>query len=184
MLSKALTRTVRLFYCHGNCINRTTPSAIRSYSNESTDLRPEIKRFNPSLGASGETTIITEKMNIPEPRTVEEIIAEKQQKRKESQQKVRKLYIWDKWILVKMGKYKQISDVPNKIVFRQKKTSKELHDQIRAEMAERGFKGLVGVEYLGWLICIGLCGTAYYAYQHSKKSDNTVISNEIGAVKT
>lgn len=81
----------------------------------------------------------------------------------------RRLYYWDKLILVKMGKYKSINDVPDEIVISGGKgVNPELKAKVRAELLETSFKYFYGVDYFLWLLCGSFFICVYYFYKVGK----------------
>ena len=150
--------------------------SFRFYSNNPDKLRQSHQKFNPSFGKSGESNVESHTKNI-KTYNIEKIIEEKITKEK----KVRKLYYWDKWILVKLGKFKSIKDVPDELKLTGSKIgNEELKNKVKSELLETGFKYVYSIDYLLWAFCIAFCVPLFYWYynnqldlQPQKNTDNS-----------
>ena len=143
----------------------------------------KVKEFEPSLEA-GKSTIKTKTKDISS------IAIEKVNANKKNTDKIRtrRFYIWDKWILVKLGKYKSISDVPDQVTYAASKIGREEKEKINAEIKEKLFVYGIGVDYMMWIFTFLIGGTALYVYYVKRPQDeianpDTKISNEVATSK-
>ena len=121
-----------------------------------------VKRFEQTLdGEAPKITTETHKVKLID---INQVTAKREAESAQQQKKIRRLHIWDKWILVKLGKYKKISDVPNEIKISNVKVDRELQSKVRAELQEKGFKYVTGLDYLMWALCLLLTVPIFYLY--------------------
>jgi len=101
---------------------------------------------------------------------LQEKLKELRQEKKESAVKVKKLNWIDKRILVYMGKYKSIEDVPDQVHFKSDQVSKEDMDAVKAQLQDKGFKYFMSAEYVLTFVCVTVCTLAYVLYYKNEKS--------------
>ena len=140
------------------------------FSKHSDSSRKKVPNFELSIDEAGKSKVETETRDVSLTALYKAKESIKKQKEEESvKPKTRRLYIWDKHILVKLGKYKRVEDVPDEITFNPKK-DKNLEGQVRAELKEKMFKRFIGLDYILWMICILVAAYAYYLYSTQYKS--------------
>lgn len=101
---------------------------------------------------------------------VQEKIQQIRQAKKKSEIKTRKLNWIDKRILVSMGKYKSIKDVPDEVTYKTGDISKQDMDAVKAHLQDKGFKYFMSTEYVLTFVCVILCTTAYVVYLKDNKA--------------
>lgn len=122
------------------------------------------KVFEPAFGETETSTVKEEKVTFKR-KTPEEIFEQIKDERK-----VRKLTLFDKVLLVFLGKYKRIQDVPNEITFMPGELNKLEMSNVRDEALEKGFKAVKMFELTSFFLTFGILIFAVSLYaSHSKK---------------
>ena len=111
-------------------------------------------RYEPSFGKTGESKIET-RIKYIKPIDIEKVIVAR---------KTPRLSILDKWILVKLGKFKKISDVPNTLKPNSRLTriEKKQRKEIIGDLLETSAKYLFGLQYLLWFVSFCFCVPVFY----------------------
>ena len=118
---------------------------------------------------------IPEKSTQSLPRVnVQERIKEIRHAKKQSLVKTRKLNWLDKRILVSMGKYKSLQDVPDELTYKTGDMTDKNMAAVKAQIQDKGFKYFMSTEYVLTFVCVVLCTTAYVFYLKDKKNEGTV----------
>nr|CAB3244318.1 VGLUT vesicular glutamate transporter [Phallusia mammillata] len=140
-------------------------------SSQLNDKELTIKRFKPSLDTkAGE--VVTETIEQPAVNVVQRM-REERKAEKENKLKTRKLNWLDKRILVRLGKYKRIEDVPDKIVYKSIKAGQEAKNEVRSFLTEKTFRTVMFTDYMLTICCAGLLLLVYFVYSNSKSSENS-----------
>lgn len=124
-----------------------------------------VKVFQPALSDSEFAKVETEERKVPH---------REEEPPMPRYQRVRTLGKLDKLLLVKIGKYKKLSDVPDKIIVGDLKRKKEVDEEMRHLFLGSVFKYLYFFEYASFFITFVILGYSLYWYNNYKKlSDDT-----------
>lgn len=149
-----------------NSIPSTSPCNIlhMSTSKIPSEAARTVKVFQPALKDSEFAKVETEERKAH--------LREKEQTIPNFQ-RVRTLGRLDKFLLVSIGKYKKISDVPDKIVVGDLKRKKEVDEEMRHLFLGSIFKYLYFFEYASFFITFIILGFSLYWYNNYKKLSGT-----------
>jgi len=113
-----------------------------------------------------------EKSTQPLPKVnVQDRIKEIRHAKKQSEIKTIKVNWLHKRILVSMGKYKSIEDVPDTVTYKTGDMTDENMAAVKAQMQDKGFKYFMSAEYVLTFVCVILCTTAYVFYMKDKEDE-------------
>lgn len=133
---------------------------MHSYVYDPDSMYKTFKKFEPSLGKTGESKIESHMLFI-KPVNINQVIAARNAQFPS---------VLDKLVLVKMGKYRRYKDVPNtpKSNLDLNVADKKLKQKIIGEMLESSAKFFFILQYSLWFVSVCFCVPVFYL--HSKTS--------------
>ena len=146
---------------------------VRCFSKKPDVDGRKIPKFELSIDEAGKSEIKTEVKDISSTALNKAKQVHDEAKQESTKPKTRRLRSWDKRILVKLGKYERIEDVPDEITISSKK-DKDLENKVRAEVKEKFFKYGMGIDYTLWMLCLLIAIPVWYMYLNQSKSVDVV----------
>lgn len=148
-------------------VNQTKNWQITSVCNYAERVYTK-KVFQPALG-DNEAVEIKEQIVVDKKKTESDLYLEKRKEMNLNKKKVRKLTKIDKMILVFIGKFKNIKDVPDQLTFKTLEKRKELDGEIKHLMLGSVFKYGYFFEYASFFLTFSILGYALYNYKKKSK---------------
>ncbi|XP_077967416.1 uncharacterized protein LOC144421077 [Styela clava] len=133
------------------------------------------KVFRPAIG-DNDVVEIEEQEVVDKRKTESEIYLERKKEIHQNKKKVRKLTRVDKMILVFVGKFENMKDVPDQLTFKTLEKKQEADAEVKHLMLGSVFKYGYFFEYASFFMTFSLLGYALYYYNKQKESAETSTS--------